>query len=153
MTPHHFTSVLRRFGVMLFLLLTLILQSAIPGSNRCAPEPGDDGNREDSTEVVGTPSTEIVIDDKFLDSFNPDAQFTQPGHSRPIHLQPREDMTITADAGAFEKDVTIRVTDVPAQKMEQLDRLMDEERGGTMLFAYDLDAGLSPDSVILANIL
>lgn len=148
MTPHHFTSVLRRFGVMLFLLLTLILQSAIPGSNRCAPEPGDDGNREDSTEVVGTPSTEIVIDDKFLDSFNPDAQFTQPGHSRPIHLQPREDMTITADAGAFEKDVTIRVTDVPAQKMEQLDRLMDEERGGTMLFAYDLDAGLSPDSVI-----
>ena len=110
---------------------------------------GDDGNTlPPARENIDAPRSQIVIDDGWLDTFDPDVPFEQPGHSRPISLQPREDMTIRADAGAFEEDVVIRVTDVSEQKMEELDRLMEQEGGGTMLFAYDLDAGLPPDSVI-----
>ena len=39
------------------------------------------------------------------------------------------------------------MTDVPAETMNALDRQL-EGSGTTMLFAYDLDAGLPPDSVI-----
>ena len=111
---------------------------------------GDDernDNQPPVTEVRNETQPQLVFDDEFLESFDPDAPFEQPGHSSPINLHPREDMTITADAGAFEEDVTIRVTDVPTATLEQLDRQMDEA-GGMMLFAYDLDAGLGPDSVI-----
>lgn len=148
MTIKNIIPVLHHSGIVVCLLLTaLYLSSCINCIGKLRGH-GESDNDEHITDVEVTPPSQIRIDDDLLDSFNPDAPFEQLGHSRPINILPREDMTIRADAGAFDEDVVIRVTDVPAQKMEALDRQMEQEGAGTMLFAYDLDAGLHPDSVI-----
>ena len=132
---------LRRIGVITMSLLAIVALCACSGKHRH----GDYDDEEDEDEVENTSA--LQIDDELLDSFDPDAPFEQTGHSRAFRIRPREDMTVSAEAGAFEQDVTIRVTDVPGEMMDRLDRKL-EGSGTTMIFAYDLDAGLPPDSVI-----
>ena len=139
MTYKIFLSTLCRAGVRVLALLTIVALCACSGKHRH----GDYDDEEDETEVEGA----LQISDDFLNSFDPNVPFEQTGHSRAFKIRPREDMIISADAGAFERDVNIRVTDVPAETMNELDRQL-EGSGTTMLFAYDLDAGLPPDSVI-----
>ncbi len=136
-----FQIVLRRTGAMALAVLTVMALFACNSKHRSSDD--DDDEEEDETEVTSA----LQIDDELLNSFDPDVPFEQTGHSRPFRIQPREDMIISADAGAFEQDVNIRVTDVPAETMDALDRQL-EGSGTTMIFAYDLDAGLPPDSVI-----
>ena len=136
-----FQIVLRRTGAMALAVLTVMALFACNSKHRSSDD--DDDEEEDETEVTSA----LQIDDDLLNSFDPDVPFEQTGHSRPFRIQPREDMIISADAGAFEQDVNIRVTDVPAETMDALDRQL-EGSGTTMIFAYDLDAGLPPDSVI-----
>ncbi len=138
MTCKSFITALRLTGVRVLALLTIMALCACPGKNR----PGDDED-DDETETTSA----LQISDDFLNSFDPNVPFEQTGRSRAFKIRPREDMIISADAGAFERDVNIRVTDVPAETMNALDRQL-EGSGTTMLFAYDLDAGLPPDSVI-----
>ena len=138
MTRKLFISNLRRIGVMTMTLLTIVALCACSGKHR-----PDDEEDEDETEGSGA----LQISEDFLNSFDPNVPFEQTGHSRAFKIRPREDMIVSAEAGAFERDVTIRVTDVPAETMYELDRQL-EGSGTTMLFAYDLDAGLPPDSVI-----
>ena len=132
---------MRRIGVMTMALLTIVALCACSGKHRHGDYDDEDG--EDEVENTSA----LHIDDELLDSFDPNVPFEQTGRSRAFRIRPREDMVIRADAGAFERDVNIRVSDVPAEKMDELDRQL-EGSGTTMLFAYDLDAGLPPDSVI-----
>ena len=141
MTRKSFISALRRTGALAMILLAIMALMACPGKHKNYDD--DDDEEEDETEVTGA----LQIDEEFLNSFDPDVPFEQTGHSRPFRIHPREDMTISAEAGAFEQDVQIRVTDVSAEKMNELDDML-EGSGTTMIFAYDLDAGLPPDSVI-----
>ena len=139
MTYMSFMPTLRRIGVMTTALLAIVALCACSGKHRH----GDYDDEEDEDENTSA----LHIDDELLDSFDPNVPFEQTGRSRAFRIRPREDMVIRADAGAFERDVNIRVSDVSAEKMDELDRQL-EGSGTTMLFAYDLDAGLPPDSVI-----
>ncbi|MCR4808682.1 MAG: hypothetical protein K5896_02340 [Prevotella sp.] len=139
MTHKTFIPFLRRISVLALAALAIMALLACPGKHKNY----DDDDEEDEKEVTGA----LQIDDEFLNSFDPNVPFEQTGHSQPFTIHPREDMTISAEAGAFERDVNIRVTDVPAEMMNALDRQL-EGSGTTMVFAYDLDAGLPPDSVI-----
>ena len=138
----------KRYWFVLIIPIAAIIAIAvflIPGMKH--HDWDDDDDEKDEKELVEGGSAIENIDDELLNSFNPDAPFHQTGHSQPFTIHPREDITVSAGAGAFERDVTIRVTDVPAATMDALDRQL-EGSGTTMLFAYDLDAGLPSDSVI-----
>ena len=139
MTHKTFIPALRRISVLALAALAIMALMACPGKHKNY----DDDDEEDETEVTGA----LQIDDEFLNSFDPNVPFEQTGHSRPFRIHPREDMTISAEAGAFERDVNIRVTDLSTEKMIELDKMF-EGTTTTMLFAYDLDAGLPTDSVI-----
>ena len=88
------------------------------------------------------------LTDEELSRYNPDAPYKMYGNSRPIDIQPRPFLHITAGQGAFEHDVQIQVTDVSESTMERLDEKIASQGRGELLFAYDIDAGLSPDEVI-----
>ncbi len=132
---------LRRTSAIIIALLALVILCACNGKHNHRDDDEDD--EEDKTESTSA----LKIDDELLNSFDPNVPFEQTGHSHPFRIRPREDITVSAGAGAFEQDVNISVTDVPAATMERLDRQL-EGSGTTMIFAYDLDAGLPPDSVI-----
>ena len=140
-----YTSLTLRLSPLASILLAMLTIWSLSACNGKHKHRDYDDDEEDEDEVENTSA--LQIDDELLDSFDPDAPFEQTGHSRAFRIRPREDMTVSADPGAFEQDVTIRVTDVPAETMYELDRQL-EGSGTTMLFAYDLDAGLPPDSVI-----
>ena len=109
MTRKSFISALRRTGALAMILLAIMALMACPGKHKNYDD--DDDEEEDETEVTGA----LQIDEEFLNSFDPDVPFEQTGHSRPFRIKPREDLTISDEAGAFERDVNIRVTDLSTE--------------------------------------
>ncbi|MCR4957323.1 MAG: hypothetical protein K6B13_01765 [Prevotella sp.] len=139
MKHKYLSHILQHVGAVIMAALAIIVLFACNGKHKHS----DDDEDEDEIEVTGT----LQVGDALLNAFNPNVPFEQKGHSRAFKVKPREDMIVSAEAGAFERDVNIRVTDVPAATMDALDRQL-EGSGTTMIFAYDLDAGLPSDSVI-----
>lgn len=90
-----------------------------------------------------------LVTEEELAKFAPDAYYPpNHGHSKAFKMQPRAGLTISAEAGAFERDVNMKVTDLtPAQRLQVYDKVM-ETGNGEMLFAWDFDAGLPSDSII-----
>lgn len=89
------------------------------------------------------------VTEEELAKFDPDAYYPpNHGHSKAFKIQPRTGLTISAEAGAFERDVNMKVTDLtPAKRLQVYDKVM-EAGNGDMLYAWDFDAGLPSDSII-----
>lgn len=73
---------------------------------------------------------------------------TMIGKSDAFDINPRPYINIKADKGAFKENVDIKVTDVPGEQMEELEKKLKEQNGLRLIDAYDIDAGLEPDEVI-----
>ena len=72
------------------------------------------------------------------------------GNSQPFHSEPVDYMTIDAPQNAFWHDTSINVTEVPDDEIEEYQDLFvtELEYNGTILSAYDIDAGLGPDDTM-----
>ena len=129
-----------RWGVLILAALTVIALTCCKGKKSSSDDDEPGTEKKDSTEI-----------DRVLAQFPPapDLNDYHPnGHSHAFEIHPRPELTISAPAGAFEQDVQIQVTDVPQVTMQQLRQRLDEENYGDLAWAYDIDAGLPPDSVI-----
>ncbi|MBR1448320.1 MAG: hypothetical protein IJ588_06200 [Prevotella sp.] len=144
MTNKRILSPLCRYSRLTFAVLTVFSLIACPGSNRCSREPGGDGNDE---QVDNRTAVERFTDD-VLGSFDPDVPFTQNGHSRAFTIHPAQGLTISADAGAFEEDVNMTVTEVPIADLKRMNDELQRDSMGLLLTAWDISAGLPHDSVI-----
>ena len=145
MTKKSLIPTLRRTGAMVMAVLAVMAFMACPGKSK---HHYDDEEEEGEEEVTEGESALDQITDEFLNSFDPNVPFEQTGHSHAFRIQPREDITISADAGAFEHDVQMTVSDLTPAEMKRLDSKITDSGRGMMLFAYDISAGLGPDKVI-----
>lgn len=121
------------------ILALLLMASTLIGFSSCF---SCDGGEKESQSLADR------FTDEVLNSFNPDAPYKMYGKSSPIDIQPRPYLHITAGRGAFKQDVDIRVTEVSERTMERLDAQLSSEGHGELLYAFDIDAGISPDEVI-----
>ena len=126
---------MKKFFALVLMVSTLI------GFSSCFSCEGEHGDEADD-------GLAARFTDEVLNSFDPDAPYKMYGNSRPIDIQPRPYLHITAGRGAFKNDVQIRVTDIPEEKTAGFNEEMEDLGLGELLFLYDIDAGLAADEVI-----
>ncbi|MCR5679887.1 MAG: hypothetical protein K6G08_06740, partial [Prevotella sp.] len=131
------------------LATSLLIMVAIITGCKGKKSHSDDEDDEDEPRTENASGSSDV--DRLLAEFPPYPNvndYHPDGHSQAFEIHPRPELTISAPAGAFEEDVRIEVTDVPETTMQRLRQQFDEDNYGELLWAYDIDAGLPPDSVI-----